>query len=45
MDYTSTRLRTEGELRPHVRFMGVLYPHRRYLICKLMGKAVVGLDS
>ena len=25
MDYISTRLRTEGALRPHVRFMGLLY--------------------
>lgn len=42
MDCISTRWRTEDVLRPHVRFMGVLYPNRRCLHCKLTDKVILG---
>ena len=42
LDCISTRWRTEDVLRPQVRFMGVIYPHRRYLNCKLDSKVFLG---
>ena len=36
VDCISTRQRTEDVLRPLVRFMGVLYPQRRCLLCSFV---------